>query len=138
MDSFIFCIKKSHELCTARKAESYMDETKMKGRMKDSLNAHDWVWILQIYSEKLAFDTIKDNSWTRMEGMKSRPLNWICLLWFIIMVYVSTQIKIFNLLSNSSLQEQNIWMDKDFQTDTCIEGYSADYFYDFGWELRTH
>lgn len=41
-------------------------------------------------------------------------------------------------MSNSSLQEQNIWMDKDFQTDTYIEGYSADCFYDFGWELRTH
>lgn len=106
--------------------------------MKDSLNTHDWVWILQIYSKKLAFDPIKDNNWTGMEGMKNRHLNRIYLLWFRIMVYVSTQIKIFNPMNYSSLQEQNICTDKDFQTHICIEGYSADYFYGIRWELRTH
>lgn len=138
MDSITFCIKKSHELCTAHKVQSCMDETKMKGHMKDCLNADVQVWILQMYSEKLAFDAIKGNSWTGMEGMKYRPLNWICLLWFGIMLYVSTQIKIFNLMSNSSLQEQNIWTDKDLQTNICIEGCSAEYFLCIRWELRTH
>lgn len=38
MVSFIFCIKKSHELCTAHKVQSYMDETKMKGHVKNSLH----------------------------------------------------------------------------------------------------
>lgn len=63
-----------------------------------------------------------------VEEVKNRPLKRICLLCFRITVYVSNQIKIFNLRSNSSLQEQNIQTDQDFQTDTYSEGYSADYF----------
>lgn len=38
MVSFMFCIKKSHELCAAHEIQSYMDETKMKRHMKDSLH----------------------------------------------------------------------------------------------------
>lgn len=34
----MFCIKKSHELCTAHSVQSYMDETKMKRQVKDSLH----------------------------------------------------------------------------------------------------
>lgn len=115
-----------------------MDETKVKGYVKDFLNAHDWVWILQIYSEKLALDNFKDNSRIGVEWTKNKLLNWICLLWFRILVYVSTQIKIFNLMNNSSLQKVNIWTDKDFQANIWIEVCRADYFCGIQWELKTH
>lgn len=73
-----------------------------------------------------------------VEGVKNRHLKRICPLCFTITVYVSTRIKSFNLRSISSLQEQNIRTDQDFQTDTCTEGCSADYFYGIRGELRTH